>query len=245
MNRVIEIRTGNGEIFENGAKEAELLKNNYGHAGSEFIKAIQDIGASVVKEDYEIICKRLKEKMPKGLAKQIQSYALIILADKIATEHVFCDGNYIDEDEFIHSIKTEEETDEAVRAYETLCNTIVKNIKKFSDDEKENWGKLEMVDDKTFNYGSYKEYVGSYAVFLIPTVFNDICNNICKLHPTVMLEYLRANKLLIENGKKNRQGWCTKKFGKLSIRTRAFIIKTENLDVDDFTEISENFLPFE
>ena len=233
MNRVIEIRTGNGEIFANGAYEADLLKNNYGHAGRVFIKAILDIGVGVIKEDYEIICKRLKEKMPKGLAKQIQSYALIMLADKIATEHVFCDGNYIDEDEFITSIKTEEEVDEATRAYEVLCNYVIENIKKFSEDERENWGKIEVVSPEN-----------DFRVYLLPKRFNDICNLICKLHPTVMMEYLRANKLLIENGSKDRKGWCVKKFGKLAVRTRAFTIKSENVDIDDVFDAFDGEIPF-
>lgn len=233
MNRVIEIRTGNGEIFENGAYEADLLKNNYGHAGRKFVEAIIDIGAGIIKEDYEIICKRLKDKMPKGLAKQIQSYALIMLADKIATEHVFCDGKYIDEDEFIHSIKTEEEVDEATRAYEVLCNTIMENIRKFGDDDRENWGKIEVVSPEN-----------DFRVYLFPKRFNDICNLICKLHPTVMIEYLRANKLLIENGTKDKKGWCTKRIGKLVIRTRAFVIKSEKIDVDDVLEDFDGDIPF-
>jgi uncharacterized protein (DUF927 family) len=234
MNRVIEIRTGNGEIFANGAAQAELLKNNYGYAGRQFIKAIQDIGISVIKEDYEIICKRLKEKMPKGLAKQILSYGLIILADKIATDHVFCDGKYIDEDEFINSIKTEEEVDEAGRAYETLCNYVIENLRKFTEDDREVWGKYE-VDNTD----------GNISVFVIPTVFTQACDKICHIHPTVMLEYLRANKLLIENGSKNKKGWCTKKFGKLAVRTRAFVIKSETIDVEDVIGNFSKELPFE
>ena len=233
MNRVIEIRTGNGEIFANGAYEADLLKNNYGHAGRVFIKAILEIGAGVIKEDYEIICKRLKEKMPKGLAKQIQSYALIILADKIATEHVFCDGNYIDEDEFIHSIKTEEEVDEATRAYEVLCNYFIENIKKFSNDDKECWGKYDVDNITDIHY-----------VYMLPTVFIDICNKVCHIHPTVMLEYLRANNLLLENGSKSRKGWCVKKFGQTTIRTRAFVIKPENVDIESFSGILDDENPF-
>lgn len=235
MNRVIEIRTGNGEIFRNGAAQAELLKNNYGYAGRQFIKAIQDIGVSVIKEDYEIICKRLKEKMPKGLAKQILSYSLIILADKIATDHVFCDGNYIDEDEFINSIKTEEEVDEAGRAYENLCNYFFENIKEFSEngEGRKCWGKYEV--------GTISS---DYSIYMLPKIFNDICNSICKIHPTVMIEYLRANKLLIENGSKDKKGWCTKRFGQTTIRTRAFIIKPETIDVEDVLEDNGSDLPF-
>ena len=171
--------------------------------------------------------------MPKGLAKQILSYGLIILADKIATDHVFCDGNYIDEDEFINSIKTEEEVDEAGRAYETLCAHFFKNIKKFSDDEKECWGKHD-VDVVT----------KAYSVYMISSVFTDVCNQICKIHPTVMLEYLRANKLLIENGKKDKKGWCVKRFGQTTIRTRAFIINPENIDIDGIIEDDISDLPF-
>ena len=171
--------------------------------------------------------------MQKGLAKQIQSYALIMLADKIATDHVFCDGNYIDEDEFIHSIKTEEEVDEAGRAYEVLCNHVIENMRKFTDDDRECWGKHE-VDNKN----------GDITVYMLPMIFNDVCNSICKLHPTVMMEYLRANKLLLENGSKDRKGWYIKKFGKISARTRAFIIKSETIDVDDIVEANDTDLPF-
>ena len=173
--------------------------------------------------------------MPKGLAKQILSYGLIILADKIATDHVFCDGNYIDEDEFIHSIKTEEEVDEATRAYENLCNYFIENIKEFSEnvDGRKCWGKYEYCDT-----------TGGCYVYMLPSIFNNTCNQICKIHPTVMLEYLRANKLLIENGSKDRKGWCTKKFGKLATRTRAFIITPEKISVEDFPEVNSTDLPF-
>ena len=59
-----------------------------------------------------------------------------------------------------------------------------------------------------------------------------------------MLEYLRANKLLLENGSKDRKGWYIKKFGKISTRTRAFIIKSENIDIEDFVEVNDPDLPF-
>ena len=59
-----------------------------------------------------------------------------------------------------------------------------------------------------------------------------------------MIEYLRANKLLIENGTKNRKGWCTKKIGNLATRTRAFTVKSENIDIDDFVEVNDTDLPF-
>lgn len=193
-NRIIEIPTREGHIFENGAEEADFLRNNYGYAGREFIRIItEELCPEIIREEYRIIRERLKKKIAETgkniLEKQLNSFCMLLLADKIATEHIFCDGNYLSEDKFISDLKNVDDVDNMLIAYKSISDTLlsVKN-KHFKDYSNEVWGRMN------------KETGGMRTqVHILPTYFNSLCrqNNV---DPKDMKNYL-FNKGVLEGTK--------------------------------------------
>lgn len=208
-NRIIEIPTGNGEIFTDGAEEADFLRNNYGYAGREFIRIItEELCPEIIREEYRIIRERLKQKIAdegrKILGKQLNSFCMLLLADKIATEHIFCDGNYLNEDKLLANLKITDDIDNMLIAYKSISDTLlsVKN-KHFKDYSNEVWGRMN------------KETGGMRTqVHILPTYFNSLCrqNNV---DPKDMKNYL-FNKGVLE-GTKNKN--CVDGFRKDKLET--------------------------
>lgn len=197
-NRIIEIATGNGEIFTDGAEEADFLRSNYGYAGREFIRIItEELCPEIIREEYRIIRERLKKKMAdegrKILGKQLNSFCMLLLADKIATEHIFCDGNYLNEDKFLSDLKNTDDIDNMLIAYKSISDTLlsVRN-KHFKDYSNEVWGRMN------------KETGGMRTqVHILPTYFNSLCRQ-KNVDPKDMKNYL-FDKGVLEGTKDKRQ----------------------------------------
>ena len=86
-NRVIEIEE-NEKIVENGNEVVNVILNNYGFAGKEFIEIIQN------KEDLFDEYNNLVEELKKDTnsPKQINAVATILVADKIVSKMIFKDN---------------------------------------------------------------------------------------------------------------------------------------------------------
>jgi len=144
-NRVIEIEE-NEQIIENGNNVVNLILNNYGHAGKEFIEIIQK------KEDLFTQYNDLIEELKKdnNSPKQINSIATILLADRIVSKQIFKDNPITLEESKEYFTK---DIDEADRYIDLIIDTANANINNFYDGAKEFppsgqiWGKLEKTTD--------------------------------------------------------------------------------------------------
>lgn len=156
INRIIEVEAGNN-IFKNPQKTVDILKANYGFAGRRFVEVVRDIGKEEIKRMYDEICEQLFQQ--DKMQKQAMSLACILLADKIATERIFEDGQYISMDDAKKCLIDRLELSENQRCYNYLLDQIAMNSFRFTDDcQTERWG---MVD-------------GDCAV-IYPTVFERLC----------------------------------------------------------------------
>lgn len=156
INRIIEVEAGNN-IFKNPQKTVDILKANYGFAGRRFVEIVREIGKDEIKRMYDEICEQLFQQ--DKMQKQAMSLACILLADKIATERIFKDGQYISMDDAQKCLVDRLELSENQRCYNYLLDQIAMNSFRFTDDcQTERWG---MVD-------------GDYAV-IYPTVFERLC----------------------------------------------------------------------
>ena len=144
-NRVIEIEE-NEKIVENGNEIVNLILNNYGYAGKEFIEIIQN------KEDLFTQYNDLIEKLKKDTdsPKQVNSMATILLADRIVSEQIFKDTPITIEEAKEYFTK---DIDEADRYIDLIIDIANANINNFYDGTKEFppngqiWGKLEKTTD--------------------------------------------------------------------------------------------------
>ena len=145
-NRVIEVEE-NDPIVENGHDAAMFLTENYGEAGRDFIENLPD-REYLIQRHAEIF-----EKVNKGSGKQANALSLILLADEIASKHIFQDKPLtISQINKYHT----EDIDEADRIYELIVDYFYRNINKFSESSNtEFWGGYETDGDgniKTFYF---------------------------------------------------------------------------------------------
>ena len=156
INRIIEIEAGNN-IFKNPQKTVDVFKANYGFAGRRFVDAVREIGNDEIKRMYEEICEKLFQE--DKMQKQAMSLACILLADKIATEHVFKDGQYISMEDAKKCLVDRTELSENQRCYNYLLDQVAMNSFRFTDEcQTERWGIVEH----------------GFAI-IYPTVFDRLC----------------------------------------------------------------------
>ena len=167
INRIIDVEMEEGYIFPNGNEVVETLKKNFGFCGKEFIKVIKDLGLDSIKEiQREYTRKIISAAKSIGVEKeekQVLPMSILLTADKIATDYIFKDDEYLDFDTCVNLLKNKGEVSENTRAYDYICSEVNININKFVPDDR----------------GEYKSEVwgcidGNYAV-IINNVFNKMC----------------------------------------------------------------------
>ena len=141
INRIIEIEAGSN-IFKNPQKTVDILKANYGFAGRKFVEIVREIGKDEIKRMYDEICEQLFQQ--DKMQKQAMSLACILLADKIATERIFEDGQYISIDDAKKCLIDRTELSENERCYRYIMDKVAMNGQRFDDETNcEKWGVIE------------------------------------------------------------------------------------------------------
>lgn len=205
FNRVLEVECGE-HIYSSPQKTAETVKNNYGFAGPLFISALKKMGADRIKEIYDEFYNQLYVD-DKNMQKQSMALAIVLTADKIATEELFMDQEYIPLDEAKKMLKSRDEVSDNQRLYEYIMDKVDMNQNRFeADGVGEKWGVIE--DD--------------YVIF-IPVALEQLCTE-QKRDKTSFLEWAYKNNLLLtDSGKKTKN---KRIFGK---QTRCiFLRRNEN-----------------
>lgn len=142
-NRVIDLEIGN-KIVENGQEVARIIKNNYGFAGKEFIKYIQQLGFDKISERFNIIYSEILNKT-KATSKQANSLASILLANQLSNECIFNDDYILQVDDIVEYVNDRDEIKTSIKAKDYIISIISANWKRFDDNNyAECWG---MKDD--------------------------------------------------------------------------------------------------
>lgn len=142
INRILEIECGE-RVFDNPGNTAELVKRNYGHAGREFIEVIKELGTDKIREIQQEFSRQLAsdEKMQK----QSLSLSIVLTADKIATDYLFKDGQYISLDDAKEVLVDRNELSDNERCYQFILDKIAMNPARFDiqNESVEKWGVIE------------------------------------------------------------------------------------------------------
>lgn len=144
-NRVIEIEE-NEKIVENGNEVVNLILNNYGFAGKNFIEITQN--KNDLFDEYNNLIEELKKDT--NSPKQINAIATILMADKIVSEMIFKDNSITLEEAKEYFTK---DIDEADRYIDLIIDTANANINNFYDSNNnfppsgQVWGRLEKTTD--------------------------------------------------------------------------------------------------
>ena len=158
INRILEIECGE-KVYADPQLTADTLKQNYGFAGKDFVEVIKAMGADAVREIQKDFQQQLfdDEKMQK----QSISLSIILTADKIATDMIFKDGQYISIDEAKKVLIDRNELSDNERCYRYILDKVSMNGTRFdSDTACEKWG---VIDN-------------GYA-FFINQAFDELCKS--------------------------------------------------------------------
>jgi len=238
INRIIDIETQDGYIFEDGNKVVGILKENYGFCGKEFIEVLKEIGFDKIKQMQKDFTEKIVENA-KNLGvekeeKQIMPMSILLTADKIATDNLFKDGIYLDLDYCVSLLKSKGEVSEDDRAYEFIMSEVAININKFKPGDRgeykgECWGAIE----------------NNYAIIMV-NVFNSMAKR-GNFSTTGFLSWAKEKNLLqlSNDGKSSKLKRIEGSPGRcIFLKLPSEIVK----DSDGFIEISQEEqekLPFE
>nr|DAW63040.1 MAG TPA: active helicase ring shaped helicase [Caudoviricetes sp.] len=225
MNRILEISC-DSYIFEDPRLTASVAKNNYGYAGREFVKVLKEIGVEGLVEIQKNFLDELDndEKMQK----QSLSLSIVLTADKIATDYIFKDGEYIDIEEAKQVLIDKNELSDNERCYRYIVDKVAMNPARFDPDNEsmEKWG---LIED-------------GYAV-IISTVMSDLCKQSGFSRVSFLKWASDKNLLLTSKGRTD----SLKKFNGTPVRC----VKLKLSDNSDFNSgfeqidiINNDALPF-
>lgn len=134
-NRVIEIEENN-KIVENGKEVVNILVNNYGFAGKDFINNLPSV--EELQKRHTEIFNKLNEKYS-STGKQTNAISTVLLADELVSKNIFFDNPLTIEQAEKYFTK---DIDEAERIYNLIVDWLFANINKFEGySNTETWGK--------------------------------------------------------------------------------------------------------
>ena len=158
INRILEVECKD-HVFADPQRTAMLLKQNYGFAGKQFIEIIEEMGIDAVRGIYSDFCSKLFDS--DKMQKQAMSLAVVLTADKIATEYIFKDKCYISLDEAKETLVDRNMLSDNERCYRYLLDKVAMNPTRFDFTTGiEKWGIIE----------------NGYAIFY-SQAFDDLCQS--------------------------------------------------------------------
>lgn len=114
-------------------------KGNYGFAGEEFVQIVTDMGREAVRTIQEGILNELIDDSK--MQKQATALSIILTADRIATERIFKDKQYISITDAKNVLVDRSELSDNDRAYRFICDKVEMNPARFDDETNcEKWG---------------------------------------------------------------------------------------------------------
>lgn len=142
INRILELEAGE-KIFPDVAETLEIIKKNYGHAGREFVEMIKETGVEEIRNIQKELLRKLSDDGK--MEKQSLSLSIILTADKLATDYLFKDGQYIDMEEARAVLVDKEDLSENERCYRFVLDKIAMNPARFDplNENAEKWGIIE------------------------------------------------------------------------------------------------------
>lgn len=163
--RVIEIECTD-KVYSDLVWLCSVITENYGFAGEEFVKYLQEDG---VADRVNTIQKEFYRKLlAVGEEKQAASAAAILAADQIATELFFKDNNALTLDEISEFLTKKDEINANIRALDYVYELVGRNPihfhpNEFGEYKSEIWGKVDedniyivkSVFDREMSLGGY------------------------------------------------------------------------------------------
>lgn len=195
-NRVIDIECKSTEkVIEDGQKTTTIIKNNYGFAGKEFVKKLYE-SETVIQSVKDYFSTAYKELCSNDTTeKQAMAAALIVTADKFATDWIFKDGNYLSVSEISSYLASKAEVSLGERGYKYMCDWVSINANRFIRsncvEEKETGDIYGVLDDK--------------RAYIIASAFRKAAED-AGFNSSALLSFLKEHKLIETRGRNMTRG---------------------------------------
>lgn len=128
-NRVIDIEI-NQKIFDKPHDVADVIRNNYGFFGKEYIKMVQKIGFDKISKRFNELYEQITSET-QITDKQANSLVAIIVADEIVVSTLFKGEKPLCIDDVKEYINDKNEIKTSIKAKEYIINIINANTKRF------------------------------------------------------------------------------------------------------------------
>ena len=136
-NRVFEIECQD-DLFSDPMKIVEAVKSNYGHAGREFVEALDSKTRKKIKSAQQSVFAEYSEK---GFTdKQALAASIVVVAEAFYSTIILNEPPSFDAEDLEPYIATHDDVSQDLRAVEWLKGWIVKNWNKFDEDAPEIYG---------------------------------------------------------------------------------------------------------
>ena len=215
INRILEVECGE-HVFKDPQETAETVKKNYGLAGKRYIEALKSLGVEKIRRIQKDFQTKLYDD--EAMQKQSISLAILLTADKIATDCLFKDGQYITLEEAKRVLINKNDLSDNERCYHYLQDKIAMNGQRFDiSTNAEQWGTLE----------------DGYAI-----IYNQAFKELCKnggFSDKAFLSWADRKNLIMTQG-----GRLTKVTRVNGDPKRCVVLKlNENIDQDGFRKLEE------
>jgi len=156
INRILDLEVGATNIYEDGNQVSTVLKNNFGFAGKRFIEILNVLGKETILDIQKAMLEEISNKGK--MEKQSISLSILLAADRIATDFIFKDGEYINLTDAEQVLVDREVVSDNERCYEYILGEVAVNGSKFrvskdkSDEDMtgngygETWGEINEKD---------------------------------------------------------------------------------------------------
>lgn len=223
INRILEVEC-EPNVFEDPQRTAELVKRNYGYAGFQFVKIIQNTDPEGVKAIFHNFQNQLMKS--DGMQKQATSLAVVLTADMLIEKYIFRDGKIIQIGEAKKMLLSRSNVSDNERCYQFLLSKIEMNSNRFEEECKvERWGIIE-----------------GDSAYIFPPVLATICKDGGFSRESFVSWGLKHGKIRQDGRGKNS---IQKKIGGRNTRVYCIDISGADADEDDYMQISLDEIPFE
>ncbi len=227
VNRVLEVECKK-KFFDEPRNAANFLKENYGLFGRAFIAKLLNGGLEEAEKLFTDYYNELTGAY-EITQKQASSAALILTADKLATDLAFRDGTNLTPKEISEFLKTKASVSINPRAYEYVCEFVAANQNKFmgASEYGESWGIMACYDS-----GASSKPDEADSVYILKNKFNQICAD-GGYNAASLLSWLSDRKMIRRTDKKHYD--VLKVIGRTKVRCVHLMLNRS--DNDDFTDI--------
>lgn len=195
FNRTIDIECSASEkVIEDGHKTTQVIKNNYGFAGRDFVSILYSSEGmqELVRNEFMAIYKQLCTN--DTTEKQAMAAALILTADRFFCQWILGTKDYLSIDDISGYLATKREVSVGERGYNYICDWIATNQKRF-----------ETTQSAPENGEIYGKFGDDGYVYIIRSVFKKAVEAEGYSEKS-LLSYFKENGLIATRGKNMTKG---------------------------------------